>query len=141
MAPQVKEQQAAVAQACATFENYSKMTGERTELFSNFLADGDLKTDRLDKFKEALLRHLSMTIVVKESRQRYQKEQFDRLVFAQNAFNLKSQSLTLDAFCEEYCRCIEFQIDKSHDFKSPKIRANYDDFEEATIRPMNSVIF
>jgi len=43
-------------------------------VFENFLVEGATQTDRIDKFKEALLRHLSMNIVVKESRQRYQKE-------------------------------------------------------------------
>lgn len=32
-------------------------------------------------------------------------------------------------------------IDESNGFKAPKIRANYDDFEEQTIRPINSTIF
>jgi hypothetical protein len=49
--------------------------------------------------------------------------------------------MSLDNFCEEYARIIEYAIDSSHNFKSPKIRANYDDFEEAQIRPLNSTIF
>ena len=36
---------------------------------------------------------------------------------------------------------IEYLIEKSNDFKCPKIRANYDDFEESTIRPLNSTVF
>ena len=82
-----------------------------------------------------------MSIVVKESRKRYQKDQFDRMIMANGAFNLQSQSMSLDTFCEEYAKCIEFLIEQSHDFKSPKIRANYDDYEESTIRPLNSTIF
>jgi hypothetical protein len=33
-------------------------------------------------------------------------------------------------FCEEYAKIIEYQVESSNGFKCPKIRANYDDYEE-----------
>jgi len=36
---------------------------------------------------------------------------------------------------------IEELIEMSHNYKCPKIAANYDDFGDATIRPFNSTIF
>lgn len=36
---------------------------------------------------------------------------------------------------------IEDLIEASHNYKCPKIEANYDDFQERTIRPINSTIF
>ena len=36
---------------------------------------------------------------------------------------------------------IEYLIDESHNDLSPKIEANYDDFREKTIRPLNATIF
>ena len=60
---------------------------------------------------------------------------------AENAYTLKNQGQSLDRFCEEYAKIIEYQVDSSNNFKSPKIRANYDDYEEQVIRPLNSTIF
>lgn len=137
----LKDATQASADARVTFDGFAAAHGERTEIFSNFLKDNASETDRLDNFKNGLLKHLSMNIVVKESRKRYQKEQFDRLLLASNAYNLQDQKQSLDAFCQEYARIIEFSIEESHGFKSPKIRANYDDYEEAQIRPLNSTIF
>jgi len=36
---------------------------------------------------------------------------------------------------------IEVLIEDSHNNRSPKIEANYDDFAERTIRPFNATIF
>ena len=77
------------AQARETFSQYAAATAERHALFSDFLAEAP-NTDRLDLFKDALIKHLSMSIVVKESRHRYQKEQFDRLMMASGAHSLQS---------------------------------------------------
>ena len=140
LASQLAELVPMAEQARKTFEQYASATAERHSLFSDFLAETP-NTDRLDLFKDALIKHLSMTIVVKESRQRYQKEQFDRMIMASSAHSLQSQTQSLDTFCEEYARMIEYLIEKSNDFKCPKIRANYDDFEESTIRPLNSTVF
>ena len=47
----------------------------------------------------------------------------------------------MDKWCHEYARLIEQLIDESHNYKCPKIAANYDDFGDQTIRPLNSTIF
>ena len=86
----LKDAAQASAEASSTFDGFANAHGERTELFTNFLAENSSETDRLDNFKQGLLKHLSMNIVVKESRQRYQKEQFDRLLLASNAYNLQN---------------------------------------------------
>ena len=36
---------------------------------------------------------------------------------------------------------IEAMIEQSHNYKCPKIQANYDDFGDQTIRPLNSTLF
>ena len=44
-------------------------------------------------------------------------------------------------FCRNYAELIEALISDSHEERSPKIEANYDDFAERTIRPLNATIF
>jgi hypothetical protein len=56
-----------------------------------------------------------------------------------NALRNKNQDLR--QFCVDYADMIESLIDESHNFRSPKIEANYDDFSERTIRPLNATIF
>jgi len=36
---------------------------------------------------------------------------------------------------------IEASIDSSFHFRSPKIDANYDDYDSKTLRPLNATIF
>lgn len=57
--------------AHSTFADYAKVNSERNEVFANFSNES---ADFSDKFKNGLLHHLSSQIVVKENRQRYQKE-------------------------------------------------------------------
>lgn len=40
-----------------------------------------------------------------------------------------------------YARVIESLIEDSNNYKCPKIQANYDEFEDSNIRPLNSTIF
>ena len=47
----------------------------------------------------------------------------------------------LREFCREYANMIEVLVEDSHNDRSPKIEANYDDFGERTVRPFNSTIF
>jgi hypothetical protein len=122
-----------------TFEDYAKAQSERKAIFENFRADAN--ADSLIEFKNKLLHHLSNTIVVKENRNRYQKEQFDRLLVSVQARPLKNQSSTMEQFCIDYTQLIESMIDQSHNFKSPKIQANYDSFGDDSIKPLNSTIF
>lgn len=88
---QLAEVTPAVEGATNTFVAFSAANNERNTLFSNFTDDNATKSDRLDNFKSGLLKHLSLNIIVKESRHRYQKEQFDRLLVAESAWTLKNQ--------------------------------------------------
>lgn len=136
---QLNECTSNLGSAQQTFEDYADAQGKRKEVFQNFRAD--VNVDVLDQFKNKLLHHLSSSIVVKENRNRYQKEQFDRLLVSAQARNLKNQNNTMEQFCVDYSRIIESMIDQSHNYKSPKIQANYDEFGESTVRPLNSTIF
>ena len=122
-----------------TFQDFKEASMQRSDVFQNYLSDSD--AEYLDTFKNELLHHLALSIVVKESRQRYQKEQFDRLLISAQNRSLANKSNSLDTFCIEYVKVIEALIDQSHNYKCPKIHANYDDMGEQTIRPLNSTVF
>ena len=122
-----------------TFAELSKANTERNDLFSSIGAAAE--GDRLESFRLKLIQHLSMNIVVKENRSRYQKEQFDRMIMASQDFQLKQHDKSLEDWCHNYSLLIESLIDKSHNYMSPKIQANYDDFADTTIKPLNSTIF
>lgn len=94
-----------------------------------------------ETFRQELLRHLAGNIVVKEHRIRYQKEQFDRFVVSLNYGPLKNKDMTLGEFSTEYARLISATTESSHNYRCPKIEANYDDFGEQTVRPLNATIF
>lgn len=96
---------------------------------------------RFDTFKMALLQHLSQSVFVKEHRIRYQKEQWDRFWLAYQDPNLKNRQMTLSQFAHNYAAMIEASIDGSFHYKTPKIDANYDDYESKTLRPLNATIF
>lgn len=95
----------------------------------------------MQAFRTDLLQHLAGSIVVKEHRLRYQKEQFDRFIASLQYNRLFRRGLNLREFCAEYANMIEVLIEDSHNDRSPKIEANYDDFGERTIRPLNATIF
>ena len=54
---------------------------------------------------------------------------------------LKRTDITLKEFSRRYAHMIEGLIEDSHNDKSPKIEANYDDYAERTVRPLNATIF
>lgn len=56
-------------------------------------------------------------------------------------FRIHRQNQSLRAFCEEYSRLIEHNVYLSHNCSSPHIEANYDDYQEKTVRPFNATIF
>jgi hypothetical protein len=78
---------------------------------------------------------------VKENRQRYQKEQFDRFISSLQNNGLNKRNQTLRDFSRVYAHMIEVLVEDSHNDRCPKIEANYDDFSERTIRPFNATIF
>jgi hypothetical protein len=94
-----------------------------------------------DHFRINLLKHLAGSIIVKEHRLRYQKEQFDRFAASARMPDLKSGDMTLKEFATRYALLIETMTEASHSGKCPKIEANYDDFAEQTIKPLNATIF
>ncbi len=94
-----------------------------------------------DHFRIDLLKHLAGSIIVKEHRLRYQKEQFDRFAASAKFPDLKSGKLTLREFASRYALLIETMTESSHSYKCPKIEASYDDYAEQTIKPLNATIF
>jgi len=56
-------------------------------------------------------------------------------------WELKNTDLSLRQFSESYSRLINATTESSHNFRCPKIEANYDDFGEQTVRPLNATIF
>lgn len=121
------------------FNEYEKVHNERSRIYHHFMSDQ--QSEALDTFREELLQHLAGSIVVKEHRTRYQKEQFDRFMFSLSDNRLYKKNQTLKEFCLNYADMIEGLIKDSHNGKSPKIEANYDDFSERTLRPFNATIF
>jgi uncharacterized membrane protein len=87
---QIGEVQSSIEQAQRTFEDFHAANNQRNEIFSNFRADAN--DENLENFKNELLQHLSQTIVVKENRERYQKEQFDRLLISMQTSTLKNKN-------------------------------------------------
>ena len=63
------------------------------------------------------------------------------MIVAQHYYSLKDRSISMDDFCVRYSQLIEDMIESSNNYRSPKIQANYDDFNEQTLRPLNSTIF
>ena len=85
--------------------------------------------------------HLAGNIVVKEHRQRYQAEQYDRFISSLQWGRLAKPTNSLEQFCRDYAMLIENLVEDSHNGRSPKIEANYDDYAERTSRPLNATIF
>ena len=121
------------------FAEYEKAYNERQRIYHHFTREST--SESMTVFRTDLLQHLAGSIVVKEHRQRYQKEQFDRFVASMQCRSLYKRQQTLKEFCREYANVIEILIDDSHNDRSPKIEANYDDFSERTVRPFNATIF
>ena len=88
-----------------------------------------------------MLQHLAGSIVVKEHRLRYQREQYERFIASLNERALFNTKMTLEEFSKEYAYFINVLVDISHNQRCPKIEANYDDYQERTVRPLNATIF
>ena len=121
------------------FAEYEKVYNERQRLYHHFTREHD--SEAMAVFRTELLQHLAGSIVVKENRTRYQKEQFDRFIASLQTNGLNNRNQTLRDFCRVYANLIEVLVEDSHNDLSPKIEANYDDFGERTIRPFNATIF
>ena len=55
--------------------------------------------------------------------------------------SLKSKHMSLSDFCYHYALLIETKVEHSHGDKCPKIEANYDDYNEERIKPLNATVF
>ena len=60
------------------FAEFEQLHSERDRSYHSFTRDST--SESLTVFRQDLLQHLAGTIVVKEHRHRYQKEQFDRFI-------------------------------------------------------------
>lgn len=85
----LKEANANAGEAKTSFESFKASHEERNRVYSNFKANGSQEV--LTNFRQKLLIHLSQSIVVKENRNRYQQEQYDRLVKAQSSSDLSNR--------------------------------------------------
>ena len=61
-----------------SFTEHEKLFNERTRIYHHYMKDQ--QSEVLDQFRTDVLQHLAGSIVIKEHRIRYQKEQYDRLV-------------------------------------------------------------
>ena len=120
--------------------DHDRANSERKNIYADYYKDEDLELGTAN-FRVDLLKHLAGSIVIKEHRVRYQKEQFDRFVTSTKAYSLQKKSMTLREFCNQYARLIDTMTQSSHYFKCPKIEANYDDFAKETVLPINPAIF
>ena len=121
------------------FTEYEKAYNERERVYHSYMKDQD--SESLSQFRNELLQHLAGSIIVKEHRQRYQKEQFDRFLISLYFIKLKGKNLSLNDFAKNYAYMIESLIEDSHNNSCPKVEANYDDYQERTVRPINATIF
>ena len=51
------------------------------------------------------------------------------------------QKKSLRTLAYDYARLIDASVESSHNFKCPKIDANYDDFASKTVMPVNATVF
>lgn len=128
----------------ALLDEHTGKAAELNDIYGNFMdfsADNKPSLFDNDNFRVELLRHLAGNIYVKDNRYRYQKEQFDRFVASQHHNYFTKKNITLREFSREYAQLIDTLNEMSHCFRSPKIDANYDDFSERTIMPVNATVF
>ena len=110
-------------------------------MYADYYDQTDGIADAHDVFRASLLKHLAGSIVIKNHRIRYQKEQFDRFLASTKDFTLQNNKQTLREFSLNYAALIDSMTRSSHNFKCPKIEANYDDFARESILPLSPTIF
>ena len=110
-------------------------------MYADYYDQTDGIADARDVFRASLLKHLAGSIVIKNHRIRYQKEQFDRFLASTKDFTLQNNKQTLREFSLNYAALIDSMTSSSHNFKCPKIEANYDDFARESILPLSPTIF
>lgn len=124
---------------------YDGKSADMNETYANFCdyskeqSMGQLQIN--DNFRIELLKFLAGNIYLKDHRMRYQTEQFDRFVTTNHLLGPRYQNKTLREFAYEYARIIDAIVDSSHNYRCPKIDANYDDFQQKTVMPVNATVF
>lgn len=118
---------------------FERFSSSKESFFSTFTHD-DVYDQTPDQFKQDLIAYLSSTIVVKEHRLRYQAEQYERYLTAARWIPVH-EHMTLRDFSESYAAHIRREVEVSYNFISPKIAANYDDYQERRVNPINSAVF
>jgi hypothetical protein len=78
------------------FSEYEKAYNDRQRFYHHFCRESD--SEALLEFRNDLLHHLAGSIIVKEHRQRYQQEQFERFAMSMNARALFKNDITLKEF-------------------------------------------
>lgn len=120
-------------------DEFEIVTAQRHRIYHGYMSHTD--SEAMDNFHRSICQHLAGTIVVKENRNRYQREQYERFINSLQNRRLTYKDQTLANFCREYAAFIELMVEDSHSGKCPKIEANYDSFSEQTVRPINATIF
>lgn len=120
-------------------EKYFAAKGKRDFFYSSFEHD-DVYEHNPDKLKEDLLAYLSGAIVVKEHRYRYQSEQYNRYQTLMQWVPMRD-NMTLGDFALRYSDALRSEVEYSYESSSPKIAANYDDFGERKVNPINATVF
>ena len=49
--------------------------------------------------------------------------------------------MTFKEYAAEYASEIEYMVQQSHNFRCPKVDANYDDYESKSVNPITSQVF
>ena len=117
---------------------------EMKEIYSNFCdysSDKAIGLQMDDNFRLALLKYMASNIFVTDSRYRFQKEQFDRYIASLHIIGSGYQKRTLRELAHAYAELIDTTVEASHNFKCPKVDANYDDFQQKTVMPVNATVF
>jgi len=124
-----------------TMNEHQQAFAKKADVYANYLDLDGRPSEQLNKFRLALLHHLAQSIVLREHKDRYQKEQFDRFMMSRGNKSLMNHIEPLRMFAKHYASFVEHHIDESNNFSCPKIEANYDDHGQQTIRPLNATIF
>jgi hypothetical protein len=118
---------------------YESVRSKKDNFYSGFIHD-DVYDHHPEKLKEDMLAYLSGAIILKNHRYRYQHEQYDRyLSFLR--FVPMSDEMTLETFIKKYSEALRREIELSFNEVCPQIDANYDDYGERTVNPINSAVF
>eukprot|EP00343_Euplotes_focardii_P012554 CAMPEP_0205831128 /NCGR_PEP_ID=MMETSP0206-20130828/43149_1 /ASSEMBLY_ACC=CAM_ASM_000279 /TAXON_ID=36767 /ORGANISM="Euplotes focardii, Strain TN1" /LENGTH=359 /DNA_ID=CAMNT_0053135459 /DNA_START=307 /DNA_END=1386 /DNA_ORIENTATION=+ len=118
---------------------YEKVFSSKESFFSEFVHDEIYDQTPL-KIKDSLIAYLSSNIVVKEHRLRYQSEQYERYQTLMR-FLPVDDNMTLQQFSIVYAEHLRREVELSYMYISPKIQANYDDFQERSVKPINAAVF